>query len=64
MLRKKLSLVTMQMKIQSLFNIEKSIVIKNKKKKNCSTRYGMLSLYCLIRYNDLYKYSFCMIEKK
>ena len=25
-----------------------------------STKYGMLSLYCLIRYKDLYKYSFCI----
>ena len=29
--QKKLSLVTMQRKIQSLYNIEKSIAIKNKK---------------------------------
>ena len=58
--QKKLSLVTMQRKIQSLYNIEKSIAIKNKKMDFFSTRYGMLSLYCLIRYKDLYKYSFCI----
>ena len=50
----------MQRKIQSLYNIEKSIAIKNKKNGFFSTRYGMLSLYCLIRYKDLYKYSFCI----
>ena len=49
----------MQRKIQSLYNIEKSIAIKNNKW-IFSTRYGMLSLYCLIRYKDLYKYSFCI----
>ena len=58
--QKKLSLVTMQRKIQSQNNIEKSIAIKNKKNGFFSTRYGMLSLYCLIRYKDLYKYSFCI----
>ena len=39
----------MQRKIQLLYNIEKSIAIKNKKMDFFSTRYGMLSLYCLIK---------------
>ena len=51
----------MQRKIQSLYNIEKSIAIKNLK--NGFFQPDMecfLSLYCLIRYKDLYKYSFCI----
>jgi hypothetical protein len=38
----------------------RNLLLLKIKKMIFSTRYGMLSLYCLIRYKDLYKYSFCI----